>query len=333
MPLMHCIPNSNKGHPMNLTDLRLLAVFDAIHASASVTRAADALALGQPAVSVALAKLRQHFDDPLFVRTSTGMVPTPFAQGLAPAVRAALEALDVVNAHRNDFDPATAQRTFRLCMTDISQLVLLPPLWQQLRQVAPGVRIEIEPLGTNTAQRLETGDADLALGHIPQLEAGFYQQLLFRQRFVCLVGSAHPVWANGAGADPSSGTLTLAQFQAADHAVITSSGAAPRVVDREIARLGLQRRVVMEIPSFLGAAFVVEHTNMVITIPQRLADLLQGRGAFRQCPVPFALPDYEVKQHWHERDHHDPGNQWLRRTVHQLLAVSDTGAPATPAPK
>jgi DNA-binding transcriptional LysR family regulator len=319
MLLMHCIPNSNKGHPMNLTDLRLLAVFDAIHASASVTRAADALALGQPAVSVALAKLRQHFGDPLFVRTSAGMVPTPFAQGLAPAVRAALEALDVVNAHRNDFDPATAQRTFGICMTDISQLVLLPALWQQLRAQAPGIRIEIEPLGPDTSQRLESGAADLALGYMPQLEAGFFQQTLFRQQFVCMVSSGHPRIQGG---------LTLAQFEAADHAIVTSSGAAPRVVDREIERLGLTRRVAMEIPSFLGAAFVVEHTDLLVTIPKRLGDLLQGRGAFRLLPVPFELPGYEVKQHWHERYHHDPGNQWLRRTVWQLLAEPDAPAPA-----
>lgn len=316
-------PHHNPGadpradlHSHPLLDVRLLAVFGAIHTTASVTRAADALGLGQPAVSVALAKLRQHFGDPLFVRTSAGMVPTPFAQGLAPAVRATLDALALVNAHRNDFDPATAQRTFRICMTDISQLVLLPPLWHQLREAAPGVRIHIEPLGADTPQRLAQGEADLALGHLPQLEAGFYQQLLFRQQFVCLVGSAHPAALAGV---PTA--FTLAQFEAADHVVITASGAAPRVVERELERLGLQRRVAMEIPSFLGAAFVVEHTNMVITIPQRLADLLQGRGAFGQFPVPFALPGYDVRQHWHERYHHDPGNQWLRRTVHELLAV------------
>lgn len=339
-------PSSGTRPDLHL-DLRQLAVFDAICASASVTRAADALGLGQPAVSVALAKLRLHFGDPLFVRTSAGMSPTPFAQGLAPAVRAALDALEQVNAHRNDFDPATAQRTFRIGMTDISQLVLLPRLWQRLRQVAPGLRIEIQPLGPDTPQRLESGQADLALGHIPQLEAGFYQQLLFRQRFVCLAGSAHPAVAasapraaNGGGGGggggrggDGDGVLTLAQFEAADHVVITSSGAAPRVVEREMERQGIQRRVAMEIPSFLGAAFVVEHTNMLITIPQRLADLLRGRGAFRQFPVPFALPDYEVKQHWHERDHHDPANQWLRRTVHELLAVAapETTQPSAPA--
>ena len=296
-------------------DVRLLAVFDAMCHTANVSRAAELLGLGQPAVSVALGKLRQHFGDPLFVRTSAGMAPTPFAQGLAQPVRAVLEALDVVNGHRNDFDPAHSTRTFRLCMTDISQLVLLPRLWETLRVVAPGIRTHILPLSTDTTQLLESGQADLALGFMPQLEAGFYQQLLFRQNFVCMVGRDHP---------RIQGELTLAQFEAEDHAVITSSGSAPLVVDREIERQGIQRRIAMEIPNFLGAAFVVEHTDLLITIPQRLGDVLQGRGAFQVFPVPFSLPGYEVKQHWHERFHHDPGNQWLRRTIWELLATQQT---------
>jgi DNA-binding transcriptional LysR family regulator len=226
-------------------------------------------------------------------------------------VRAALEALEVVNAHRNDFDPATASRTFRICMTDISQLVLLPRLWETLRHVAPGLRIEILPLSADTTQRLESGQADLALGFMPQLEAGFYQQLLFRQRFVCMVGSEHPRIRNG---------LTLAQFEAEEHAIVTSSGAAPAVVDREIERQGIRRHIAMEIPNFLGAAFVVEHTDLLVTIPSRLGDVLQGRGAFRVFEVPFELPGYEVKQHWHERYHHDPGNRWLRGIIRELLS-------------
>jgi hypothetical protein len=128
----------------------------------------------------------------------------------------------------------------------------------------------------------------------------------------------HPANPHSAGAEAA---LTLAQYEAADHAVVTASGAAPRLLEREIERQGIQRRVAMHIPSFLGAAFVVEHTDMLITIPQRLGDLLRGRGAFGVFAVPFALPDYEVKQHWHERYHHDPGNQWLRRTVWELLAT------------
>ncbi len=296
---------------MNTIDIRLLSVFDAICKTRSVTGAAELLDLGQPAVSVALAKLRHHFGDPLFVRVAGNMEATPFGEGLVLPIRSVLDALDVVLGHTNDFDAQTSDRTFRICMTDISQLVLLPRLWEKLRVAAPGIRIQIFPLSANTARMLENCEADLALGLIPQLGAGFYQQLLFKQNFVCMVGNNHPRIKN---------QLTLADFEAEDHAVISSSGAAPLIVDEEIARQGIKRRIVLDIPAFLSAAFLIEHTDLLITIPQRLGDVLIGRGAFRTFPVPFSLPDYSVKQHWHERYHHDQGNRWLRGIVSELLS-------------
>nr|MBP7422178.1 hypothetical protein [Sulfuritalea sp.] len=141
--------------------------------------------------------------------------------------------------------------------------------------------------------------------------AGFHQQTLFMQNFVCMLARDHPRIGD---------SLDLAGFEAEDHAVISSSGAAPGILEREIARQGITRRVVLKIPSFLGAAFVIEHTDLLLTVPRRLGDVLQGRGAFRFLPVPFPLPEYEVKQHWHERYHHDEGNRWLRRLVSRLLA-------------
>ncbi len=298
---------------MDSIDIRLLMVFDEIYKTRSVTAAAEALDLGQPAVSVALAKLRHHFSNPLFVRTSNGMEPTPFSEGLVQPVRATLGALERVLGYRSEFDPAAAERSFRICMTDISQLVLLPRLWETLRLTAPGICIEIIPISSDTARLLESGEADLAVGLMPQLEAGFYQQTLFMQSFVCMVGQDHPRIVDG---------LSLAQFEAEDHAVISSSGAAPAMLEREIARLGIKRRIVLKIPSFLSAGFVIEHTDLLLTIPRRLGDVLQGRGAFRILPVPFPLPDYEVKQHWHERYHHDEGNRWLRRLVARLLSAA-----------
>jgi DNA-binding transcriptional LysR family regulator len=293
-------------------DLRLLSVFEEIYKTRSVSGAAVALDLGQPAVSVALSKLRHHFDDPLFVRTSSGMEPTPFGEGLVRPVRDALEALDVVMGHRHEFDPATSERTFRICMTDISQLVLLPKLWKTLRVSAPRIRIDILPLSSDIARQLESGEADLALGYMPQLEAGFYQTVLFKQTFVCMVSAHHPRIRE---------SLSLQQFEAEDHAVISSSGSAPLLIDEEIARLGLMRRITLKIPNFIGAALVVEHTDLIITIPSRLGDVLQGRGALRTFAVPFELPQYAVKQHWHERYHNDPGTRWLRRVIAELLTT------------
>lgn len=298
---------------MDTIDIRLLQVFDAIYKSRSVSEAAVILDLGQPAVSVALSKLRHHFDDPLFVRTSGGMEPTPFGEGLVRPVRGVLEALDVVMGHQNNFDPATSQRLFRICMTDISQLVLLPKLWEKLRVMAPDIRIEILPLSSDIGRLLASGETDLALGFMPQLDAGFYQNVLFSQKFVCMVSAHHPRIQK---------ELRLEQFASENHAVINSSGAAPLLIEKEIARLGITRRVSLNIPSFIGAALVVEHTDLVITIPERLADVLKGRGALRTFAVPFQLPQYDVKQHWHERFHNDPGSQWLRRVIAELMTGS-----------
>lgn len=300
---------------MQTPDVRLLQVFDEIYKTRSVTRAAANLGLGQPAVSIALARLREHFDDPLFVRIGNGMEPTPMARELAHAVRQALDSLHLVFGHRIDFDPANSERTFCISMTDISQLVLLPRLWAHLRRTSPGVHIDIVPLSAETPRMLESGEADLALGFMPQLEAGFYQQSLFRQRYVCVASTDHPRIQHG---------LTLAQYEAEEHAVVTSSGTGHLILDREIVRQGIARKVALRVPNYLGIAFVIEQTDMLVTIPERLAQVLEGRGRFRVFPVPFELPDYAVKQHWHERYHHDPGNRWLRRVVSELLSTSST---------
>ncbi|MFC3531262.1 LysR family transcriptional regulator [Vogesella facilis] len=305
---------------MQTPDIRLLQVFDEIYKTRSVTRAAANLGLGQPAVSIALAKLREHFADLLFVRIGNGMEPTPMARELEHAVRQALDSLNLVFGHRIDFDPASSERRFCISMTDISQLVLLPRLWAHLRRTSPGVHIDIVPLSADTPRMLESGEADLALGFMPQLEAGFYQQALFRQRYVCVASTDHPRIQD---------RLTLAQYQAEEHAVVTSSGTGHLILDREIVRQGIARKVALRVPNYLGIAFVVEQTDMLVTIPERLAQVLEGRGSFRVFPVPFELPDYAVKQHWHERYHHDPGNRWLRRVISELLSAT---AQSTTAP-
>ncbi len=291
-------------------DIRLLQVFDEIYKTRSVSRAADQLDLGQPAVSIALGKLRRHYDDPLFVRTSSGMDPTPLGEELVQPIRLAIDALQEALGYRTAFDPATVERTFRIAMTDISQLVLLPGLWARLRKVAPGVHIDVANLSAETAHMLEAGEVDLALGFMPQLDAGFYQQTLFRQHYVCLASMNHPRVQGG---------LSLAQFEAEEHAVVTTSGTGHLFVDRELARQNITRRVAVRVPSFLGVAFVIEHTDLLVMIPTRLGEMLAGRGRFTSYAVPFPLPAYAVKQHWHERYHHDLGNRWLRGVIRELL--------------
>ena len=298
---------------MKTIDTRLLQVFNEIYAKKSVSSAALALGLPQPAVSIALSKLREHFGNPLFVRTSNGMTPTPLGTELIEPVRTALNAVSAVVDFSTHFDPSTSKRVFKIAMTDISQLILLPKLWERLRLTAPGVGIDVFPLSNETPQLLESGAVDLALGYVPELEAGFYQQRLFSQHFVCMVSQNHP---------RIQGKLKLKQYLQEDHAAIVSSGAAPKIIDETLHAMGKERRIALRIPHFLGASFVVELTDLLITIPQRLAEVLQGRGAYVIYPVPFVIPTYEVKQHWHERYHHDAASRWLRGVIADLLVDS-----------
>lgn len=294
-------------------DLEWLKVFDAVWHTASVSKAADRVGMAQAAASTALNKLRAHFDDRLFERTALGMQPTPHAQKIQPALREALAQLERARASREAFDPAHAKRRFRICLTDISEVVLLPRLLNHLRQQAPGVQIETEIVSAASARRLEDGEVDLAVGFMPQLEAGFYAQTLFRQNFVCLAARDHP----RVGA-----RLTRKGFAAESHAVVASSGTGHAIVDKTIARAGIERHVAVHLSSFLGVARIVAQTELLVIVPRILGEVLAAQEPVKLIEPPFALPHYAVKQHWHARFHADDGNAWLRRTLAGLFGRS-----------
>ena len=291
-------------------DIDWLNVFVEVYKTQSVSRAAERLQIAQANASVALGKLRQHFGDRLFARTSRGMEPTPYARQIQPLVLDILDRLNRAKGGRASFDPATAARSFRICMTDISEVVLLPGLLGHLRHAAPGVRIETEIISTESARRLEEGAVDLAVGFMPQLDAGFYQQTLFMQNFVCLAAQNHP---------RIGAKLTRKRFEAEAHAVVSTSGTGHAIVDTTLARLGLKRNVVVRLSSFLSVARIVAHTELIVVVPRILGNVLATQEPVKLLEPPFTLPAYAVKQHWHERFHADPGNAWLRRTVAQLF--------------
>ncbi|PLC01976.1 LysR family transcriptional regulator [Variovorax sp. RO1] len=298
---------------MSKLDLEWLAVFDEVYKTGNVTKAAERLGMAQAAASTALNKLRAHFDDRLFTRTAQGMQPTPHAERIYPNLREALAQLAQAQGNRSSFEPAHAQRRFRICMTDISEVVLLPGLLDHLRQAAPGVHIETEIISTHSGRRLQDGDVDLAVGFMPQLDAGFYQQVLFMQNFVCLAAQNHP---------RIGAKLTRKRFEEEAHAVVSSSGTGHAIVDTTIARLGLKRNVVVRLSSFLSVARIVAHTELIVVVPRILGNVLATQEPVKVLAPPFTLPAYAVKQHWHERFHADPGNAWLRRTLAQLFSGS-----------
>jgi len=291
-------------------DIKLLAVFDEIYKTRSVSRAGENLGLAQTSVSLALARLRRLFNDPLFVRTAAGMMPTPHAATLAQPLREALELLRVATQQQVVFNPASSTRHFHIAMTDISHLEFLPALINKIGKVAPDVRVDILRITSDTSRLLESGDADLAVGFMPELEAGFYQQKLFDQSFACVVRREHPRIAN---------RLTEALFKREKHVVITAPGTGHDLVERTLHRLRIERKVALSLPTLPGVGNLLAHTDLVATVPERIAQMLVGIAKVKSMPAPFKLPTFSIKQHWHERFQQDPVNQWLRSMVADLF--------------
>jgi DNA-binding transcriptional LysR family regulator len=212
-------------------------------------------------VSIWLGKLRRQLHDPLFVRTPAGMQPTPQADLLIGQARDILESLRRLSVWEPTFVPATAQRRFRICMTDASHVTLLPQLLAHVRAVAPHVRLEAARIDGNTAHALESGEADLALGYIPWLESGIYQQTLFPQNWVCLANRLHPRIGK---------TLNLAQYKAEAHIGIVA-GTGYQLLEAALHGRRIQRNVVLELPGFLGLVSIVATTDQIVTLPRNSA--------------------------------------------------------------
>jgi DNA-binding transcriptional LysR family regulator len=292
-----------------LLDVRLLRLFDLLYSTRSVTRAAEQLGQAQPTVSIWLSRLRQELGDPLFVRTPNGMEPTPRADALAGPVKAAIESLQRLTEREPEFEPATAARRFRICMTDASHITLLPQLLAHIHAVGAHIRIEALLIDANTGPLLQSGEADLAVGLIPELDSGFYQQVLYGQDWVCLVNPGHPRIRDG---------LDLCQYQAEAHVAVVG-GTGHRLLDGAIAEQRLNRRVLVDLPGFLGLAAIVRTTDLIATLPRHTGETLAAANGLLLFPCPVRIPAFTVKQHWHSRYHHDPGNRWLRTTCANLF--------------
>jgi DNA-binding transcriptional LysR family regulator len=238
------------------------------------------------------------------------MVPTPRAENAINDVRSALQALQHALAGEPGFDPVGSTREFRICMTDISEIVLLPPLLNFLRQNGPGIHVDISKISPDSPAELADGTVDLAVGFMPHLEAGFYQQKLFDQQFVCLVSNRHPRVRD---------ELDLEALQREEHILVRTSGTGHAIVDKALAHQNIARRVALRLPSFLGVARIVAQTELLAIVPGRYGDEMAGSEDIHLLPVPVELPSFEVKQHWHERYHADASNRWLRQVIAKLF--------------
>lgn len=290
-------------------DVKTLRLFELLYTTGSVTRTADMLGCSQPTVSIGLARLRKQFNDPLFVRTALTMQPTPKADALVATVREVLDGLRRLSEAEQRFEPAEADRTFRIFMTDASHITLLPQLFTHVRAIAPKVKLEAASIGPQMVNELQSGEGDLALGLIPGLEAGFYQQVLFEQNWVCLSNPRHSRLKRG---------LTLDAYVQADHVGIIA-GTGQLLLEAALKQHGIDRNVALKLPGFLGLSAILQSTDMVATLPQHIGETLARSAGLKVWPCPIPIPSFTVKQHWHARYHHDPANRWLRSMCAELF--------------
>ncbi|MDO8250034.1 MAG: LysR family transcriptional regulator [Rhodoferax sp.] len=293
-------------------DLNLLVIFNQLLIERKVSKVAENLGLGQPAVSNALARLRKLFGDELFLRTSSGMQPTPFADQLAESIGYALGMIHGAINAKNLFDPATSKRRFSVGMTDIGEIYFLPLLMEKLQKLAPEVSIStIRNTSINLKDSMEAGHIDLAVGLLPQLKAGFFQRRLFTQHYVCMFRHGHPL---------DKKKILPSDFFAADHVAIVSAGTGHGMVDEILDKNSPQRKVRLTVPHFVAVGHILQSTNLVATVPERLAERMAKPFGLRYVPHPVKLPQIAINLFWHAKYHKDPANQWLRGLLFEMHA-------------
>lgn len=294
-------------------DLNLIPYLVAMEDARNVSRAAERLGVSQPRVSTALGRLREYFGDPLFVRTSRGMEPTPRALALIPAARDALIRIEKGMLAAQEFDPATSTHTFSIALSDVGEIVFLPRLLQLFAERAPHANLRSVSVPPGQVERgLESGDIDLAIGYFPDLGGNnFFQQRLFTHRFICLMRSNHPL---------AGTTMTVEQFLSLGHAVVRAEGRSQEVLEHYLEKKRLRRRAVLETPHFMSLPFILTRTDLIATVPHAIGfAYVSEHASITIVEPPLPLPRFDLKQHWHRKYHNAPRGEWLRSVVSELF--------------
>ncbi|KLN56407.1 LysR family transcriptional regulator [Variovorax paradoxus] len=297
-------------------DLNLLVVFHQLLVDRRVSKAASSLGLSQPGVSNALARLRRLTDDQLFLRTPNGMEPTPYAQQLAGPTASALQVIHAAINQKASFDPSTSKRAFTVGMTDIGEIYFLPKLMKEVARLAPNVSIStVRNTAVNLQDEMEAGHVNLAIGLLPQLKAGYFQRRLFRQQYVCMFRRGHPL---------DKKTVSLSEFSSADHVVVISAGTGHGNADEILGRKKVARKVVLTVPHYVAVGHILHDSDLVATVPERLAQALAGPFELSYIRHPAKLPEIAINLFWHGRFHKDPAITWLRSLI---VGLHGEGAP------
>ena len=298
---------------MQKLDLNLVPIALALYDELSVSRAAQKLGMSQPAVSMALRRLRTTFNDPLFIRAPRGVTPTPRAHALVRAARPAVTDLHGALRTSESFNPRLDTRPFTFALSDVGEMVFLPKLLERLRAQAPNAWIRSVSMAPHLiAQELESGEIDLAIGYFPDLNRNsFYQQRLFTHAFACLLRAGHARRAR---------RLSLDDFLAMEHAVVRAEGRSQEIFERFLDRKKIRRKIALLTPHFLSLPMIIARSDLIATVPHALAVYFSRLSpALAIARPPFDIAGFDLKQHWHRKFHNDSRGRWLRAQVTQLF--------------
>ena len=297
-------------------DLNLLRTFVSVHETGSLTRTARALQVTQPSVSHALARLRKHFDDPLFLRTRQGMRPTALATELYASFKDSLIRIDRTVDSTRRFDPGTAQRRFRICLTDVGEMSLLPQVLEHLAREAPGVELEVVPMQIErVADWLTSGRVDAAITSAP-VSGPLGSAVFLRDRYVCLVRQDFPL---------VDGRMTMPQFLAGRHAVVNPN-TGHRAPEQVLEQLQVTRKTTVTLQHFSVLPHIVHTCGLIAIIPGGAARTITERWPLQVVDPPFVMSPFEVRLLWQARDRETAAQLWFRQTVLDALAPADEPA-------
>ena len=297
-------------HQMNdlrRIDLNLLVILDALLSEQHVTRAAERLHLSQPAVSHALARLRDVLGDPLLVRAGSTLVPTARALELVAPLAEALAQVQSLLAP-NTFDPATARRTFRVAMSDYGAAIILPGLIRILRREAPGIDLQISHASREgMLEGVLNGDIDVAAGVFPEMPNELRSSVLFEERYVCLLGRRSL---------PADGVLDLPTYLSRPHVLLEMRGSGTPEIERALTALRERRRVAISLPHWSVAPQVISGTDLILTVSSRSVREIDQQELI-VLPPPFEIAPFTFVLAWHKRRGGDQALNWLNRRIEE----------------
>jgi DNA-binding transcriptional LysR family regulator len=292
-------------------DLNLLQVVAALDATRSVTRAAQSLGMSQPGLSTALARLRRHFADPMFVRTSEGMRPTPRGMAVADEARAMLQRVNEKVLNGPHFVPEETTTEFRFAMPDVGEMTFMPTLIEAFRTSAPHATLHTASYAPKDLElAMESGQVDIAFGYFPDLKSSaFFKQRLMMHGFSCMMRAGHPAARN----------LTKTLFSELEHVVVDAPTRSLELVDNYLDRRHIYRKVRLRTMHYLTLPVLVASTDLVATVPNAVGRVFADLGQVVQVEPPYDIPKFPIQQHWHRRYDQDARNRWLREQIARLF--------------